>query len=84
MGSVSPIPQQGAVFFDPRDEGRFLRVSYHEDKALFVLSWWRDSTCLGTFQLDPAEAPRLIHALASGLAGQTAVDVAAQRDSTTA
>ncbi|HEX5018717.1 MAG TPA: hypothetical protein VFX15_14160 [Actinomycetes bacterium] len=68
MGRVSPIPQQGAVFYDPRDEGRFLRVSYHPEQQLFVLSWWRDSTCLGTFQLDPVEAPRLIHAIASGLA----------------
>ena len=92
MGSVSPIPQQGAVFFDPRDEGRFLRVSYHDDKDLFVLSWWRGSTCLGTFHLDPAEAPRLIHAIAAGLAGQGATQGATQvateggeqRDSTTA
>ena len=84
MGSVSPIPHQGAVFFDPRDEGRFLRVSYHDDAGIFVLSWWRDSTCLGTFQLDPAEAPRLIHAIAAGLAGPSVTEVQGQRDSTTA
>lgn len=67
MENVSPIPHQGAVFFDPRDEGRFLRVSFHEEQNLFVLSWWRDSTCLGTFHLLPDEAPRFIHAIAAGL-----------------
>jgi hypothetical protein len=75
MGNVSPLPQQGAVFFDPRDEQRFLRVSYHHEQGLFVLSWWRDGMCLGTFHLDPSEAPRVIHTIASGLAdaaGETA------------
>ena len=76
MERVSPIPQQGAVFFDPRDDDRFLRVSFHEDAAVFVLSWWRNDTCLGTHRLAADEAPRLIHALASGLAvgGASSVD----------
>jgi hypothetical protein len=68
MERVSPIPQQGAVFFDPRDDDRFLRVSFHDDAGVFVLSWWRNDTCLGTHRLATDEAPRLIHALASGLA----------------
>jgi hypothetical protein len=84
MGDVSPIPQQGAVFFDPRDEGRFLRVSFHEDQSVFVLSWWRESTCLGTFHLAPDEAPRLIHAIASGLTTAVPADVADQGRSSTA
>ena len=84
MGRVSPIPQQGAVFFDPREEGRFLRVSFHAESQLFVLSWWRDETCLGTFQLDAAEAPRLIHAIASGLAGDSVTPSVGESDATTA
>lgn len=64
---ISPIPQQGGVFFDPRDEGRFLRVSHHPEADVFVLSWWRDETCLGTFRLATKEAPRLIHTLTTGL-----------------
>jgi hypothetical protein len=74
MERISPIPQQGAVFFDPRDEGRFLRVSAHTETGVFVLSWWRDETCLGTFRLSSDEAPRLIHAIASGLVSQPTAD----------
>ena len=72
MESVSPLPAQGTVFFDPRDEGRFLRVSYHEDLGVFVLSLWRDDTCLGTFRLATEEAPRLIHAMVTALVGEDA------------
>ncbi len=70
MESVSPLPAKGTVFFDPRDEGRFLRVSYHEDLGVFVLSLWRDDTCLGTFRLATEEAPRLIHAMVTALVGE--------------
>jgi hypothetical protein len=72
MESVSPLPAQGTVFFDPRDEGRFLRVSYHDDLGVFVLSLWRDDTCLGTFRLATEEAPRLIHAMVTALVGEDA------------
>ena len=72
MESVSPLPTQGTVFFDPRDEGRFLRVSYHDDLGVFVLSLWRDDTCLGTFRLAAEEAPRLIHAMVTALVGEDA------------
>lgn len=72
MESVSPLPAQGTVFFDPRDEGRFLRVSYHEDLGVFVLSLWRDDTCLGSFRLATEEAPRLIHAMVTALVGDGA------------
>jgi hypothetical protein len=69
MEPVSPLPTQGAVFFDPRDEGRFLRLSFHDDLAVFVLSLWRDDTCLGTFRLAVDEAPRLIHSMVGALVG---------------
>lgn len=69
MEPVSPLPMQGAVFFDPRDEGRFLRLSFHDDLGVFVLSLWRDDTCLGTFRLAVDEAPRLIHSMVGALVG---------------
>ena len=69
MEPVSPLPTQGAVFFDPRDERRFLRVSFHEALAVFVLSLWKDDICLGTFRLSADEAPRLIHSMVSALVG---------------
>ena len=69
MEPVSPLPTQGAVFFDPRDEGRFLRLSFHDDLGVFVLSLWREDTCLGTFRLAVDEAPRLIHSMVGALVG---------------
>ncbi len=69
MEPVSPLPTQGAVFFDPRDEGRFLRLSFHDDLGVFVLSLWRNDTCLGTFRLAVDEAPRLIHSMVGALVG---------------
>jgi hypothetical protein len=67
MDIVSPLPSQGTVFFDPRDESRVLRLSYHDELGVFVISLWRDDTCLGTFRLAVDEAPRLVHAMVSSL-----------------
>ncbi len=67
MEPVSPLPTKGAVFFDPRDEGRSLRLSFHEDLGVFILSLWRDDTCLGTFRLAVEEAPRMIHSVVTAL-----------------
>ena len=70
MDRVSPLPSNGAVFFDPRDPTRSLRVSYHAEQAVFVLSQWRGSDCLATFQLSADEVPQLVYALTRSLAGQ--------------
>lgn len=72
MEPVSPLPTQREVFFDPRDEGRMLRLSFHEDLAVFVLSLWRNDTCLGTFRLAAEEAPRLVHSMVGALVGGSA------------
>jgi hypothetical protein len=72
MEPVSPLPRSGDVFFDPRDEGRFLRVAYHSEMAVFVVSLWRDQTCLGTHRLAAADLPRLLHALTTPLATDAA------------
>lgn len=69
MKPVSPLPTHGAVFFDPRDEGRSLRVSFHDALGVFVLSLWKDDTCLGTFRLPVDDAPRLIHSMVGALVG---------------
>jgi hypothetical protein len=83
MEPVSPLPTQGAVFFDPRDEGRSLRLSFHDDLGFFVLSLWRDDTCLGTFRLAVEEAPRMIHSVVTALVSgeeATTTDLAAPSD----
>ena len=74
MEEVSPLPRSGDVFFDPRDEGRFLRLSYHPELGVYVVSLWRDDVCLGTHRLSVQDVPRLLHALTTPLAA----DVTAQ------
>lgn len=74
MESVSPLPLNGAVFFDVRDARRSLRVSHHDDAGVFVLSLWFDGTCLGTFRLAAAEVPEFLTAFVGPLAEQASVE----------
>lgn len=57
----------GAVFLDPRGEDRSLRVTWHQESLLVVLSLWRDNVCAGTFRLAADEVPDLIALLRNGL-----------------
>ena len=59
--------QGGAWFADDRGVERRLRVSWHGERRLFVLSVWQKDTCTATFRLPVGEVPRLIRALADGL-----------------
>jgi hypothetical protein len=68
----SPLPSTGEVFLDQRGDGRTLRVSWHPDADLVVLSLWRDGVCAGSFRLPMVEVPDLIDVLRGGL--QTAFE----------
>ncbi len=70
MERVTPLPNQGAVFFDERDQGRSLRLAYHRDSSVFVISLWRFDLCLGTFRLSADEAPAFVNELVQALADQ--------------
>jgi hypothetical protein len=63
-----PLPASGDVFVDARDPDKGLRVSWHHDAGIVVVSLWRGHTCTGTLRLVPDDVPRLIAALAAGLA----------------
>lgn len=67
MAMARPLPRTGGVFLDPRGEDRSLRVSWHQESQLVVLSLWRDNVCVGTFRLDVDEVPDLISVLRAGL-----------------
>ncbi|RYB89245.1 hypothetical protein EUA06_17395 [Nocardioides glacieisoli] len=70
-------PRTGSVFLDPRGEDRTLRVTWHQDAQLVVLSLWRDNVCAGTFRLAADEVPDLIALLRQGL--DEAYDAARER-----
>ena len=71
------VPRTGAVFLDPRGEDRSLRVTWHQESQLVVLSLWRDNVCAGTFRLAADEVPDLIALLRGGL--DEAYDTARER-----
>jgi hypothetical protein len=70
-------PRTGSVFLDPRGEDRTLRVTWHQESQLVVLSLWRDNVCAGTFRLAADEVPDLIALLRQGL--DQAYDAARER-----
>lgn len=62
-----PLPRTGEAFLDPRGDGRALRVSWHSEAGVVVLSLWHENLCAGTFQLAIEDVPRLLASLHEGL-----------------
>jgi hypothetical protein len=67
MQTASPLPSTGGVFPDARGDARELRVSWHAEVGVVVLSLWRAGTCSGTFRLAIADVPALIDVLRAGV-----------------
>jgi hypothetical protein len=68
---VLELPSHGQLLADARGDGRWMRVTWHEEAGLVVLSMWRQTTCVGTVRLDRDQVPALVTALVAGLAGRT-------------
>lgn len=67
MHTASPLPATGEAFLDARGDRRALRVTWHHEAGVVVLSLWRGQTCAGTFRLEVTEVPGLIEVLRRGL-----------------
>ncbi len=67
MKAVRSLTDPGAIFLDPRGDDRALRVSWHQESEVVVLSLWRDNVCAATFRLSIDEVPDLIALLREGL-----------------
>ena len=67
MAAARPLPQLGSIYLDARGAERALRVSWHHESGLVVLSLWRDNLCAGSFRLAVDEVPDLIDMLRAGL-----------------
>ena len=63
MAAARPLPATGSIFLDARGGDRALRVSWHAEADLVVLSLWRDNVCAGSFRLAIDEVPELIEML---------------------
>jgi len=65
--AARPLPEVGSIFLDARGDDRALRVSWHSEADLVVLSLWRDNLCAASFRLSIDEVPDLIAMLRRGL-----------------
>jgi hypothetical protein len=76
MGDVQPLPRRQEVFVDERGVG--LRITWHPERELVVLSIWHGATCTASFRLPVAELPRL-NGFLTAVFGDWASDVLAAR-----
>ena len=53
------------MFLDERGAG--LRVSWHPERDLVVLSVWQGDSCVGTFRMPVEDVPRLSGLLAAAV-----------------
>ncbi|WP_121257533.1 hypothetical protein [Nocardioides ferulae] len=67
MPTARPLPETGSIFLDARGTDRALRVSWHHESGLVVLSLWRDNVCAGSFRLAVDDVPEFIDVLRTGL-----------------
>jgi hypothetical protein len=67
MAKGAPVPAAASIFLDARGADRALRVSWHTEADLVVLSMWRENVCVGSFRLAIDEVPDLIGFLSAGL-----------------
>ena len=67
MPAARPLPETGSIFLDARGHDRALRISWHQEAAVVVLSLWRDNLYTGSFRLAVDEVPDLIDLLRAGL-----------------
>lgn len=67
MTAVSPLPDGVEYFLDARGDARALRISWHHEADVVVLSLWRGHQCVSSFRLAIEEVPDLIASLREGL-----------------
>lgn len=72
MTDRTVLPVRGEVVLDARGGDRALRVSWHPEHGVVVLSIWRGATCVATMQVEQAEVPHLVDVLVRGLAASAA------------
>jgi hypothetical protein len=79
--NASALSARRDMFLDERGTG--LRVTWHPERDLVVLSVWQDDRCVGTFRMSVQDVPRLSGLLAAALGDwvdQAGPDPGAARD----
>jgi hypothetical protein len=68
MAEMVALTGQSEVFLDARGAGRWLRVTWHQEAEVVVLSLWQEDRCAGSFRLPREDVPDFVSALVAGLA----------------
>ncbi len=67
MSGANPLPRDGEVFFDDRGKDRALRLSWHSDAQVMVISIWNGGVCSGTFRLSARDVPAFMESLSQAM-----------------
>jgi hypothetical protein len=67
--------EPGEVFLDAHRNGRAMRLTWHHEADVVVLSLWRDHVCAGTFRLATDDVNDFVDALVEGLRGEPGLSV---------
>lgn len=62
------LPRRRDIVLDDRGDGRALRVTWHHEASVAVVSVWREDRCSGTVHVAAEDVPALIAVLTEGLA----------------
>jgi len=65
-------PRRRVFIEDVRDNGTYLRTTWHPERRLFVISTWTGEVCTGAVRLPAGEAAELATLLVDGLADASA------------
>jgi hypothetical protein len=60
------------VVEDVRRNDTFMRVTWHDDAGVFVVSHWRGDVCVAATRIPVEAAPDLVNLLVRGLAASSA------------
>jgi hypothetical protein len=61
------VKRRRVLIADARDNGRYLRTTWHAEDGMFVLSTWAGEVCTGAVRIPVDRAPDLINLLVDGL-----------------
>lgn len=64
---AAPIKRRRVLIADARENGTYLRTTWHADRRMFVVSTWNDEVCLGAIRVPVEDAAELMSLLMDGL-----------------
>jgi hypothetical protein len=67
QAEVVAFPVRGEVFLDQRGDARSLRLAWHHEADVVVLSLWQADRCSASFRLALSDVPGFVAALVEGL-----------------